>query len=1124
MAEEIKKSLQIDVVLNSQEYIKKAAEASETVENLRAQQKQLDRTTAEGELQYQKYAAQITNARKELRQYQTQAANALRANADSTASIDELSAALSVAERTYKGLSAEFRQTADGKALRDTIKQLRDEYKAANVELGNTAVLVGDYRGAIQDTGVTNELFAEGINDVNGNLNELRQRLRELQNISFAGKSEEEIAKIKSAISDTQTAISDFRNDINGIDTDNLFKNINTGLQTVTSSFVILNTSLAQFGVQSEQINKVNKVFAGLITTVTALNTVYTFLNKNKLSYITTTISAVAATQAENLAKRVNALNSQAQAAGDTLSTATKIRLTATTKLATAAQWLWNAAITANPVGALVVGVAALVTGLYVLIEVLNKQTDAQKAANESMKEYNRITQETESSLEAIRRKREKVASDLDLQARQEILTAKQNGATKQQLAEIEYRNANRQRDAQIELSRQTLKTLEVQLFAARQNIESQRALLDTLKQGTKEYYEQVKAVNALVAAYNGIVDQVNTQFRNIASLQLQQQEADQAFTASTKSNATERANSAADEYEKTLNAQRDFNISRLKAEADYQKTDFATKLKYASQIYELEVETSRKILENQKKSGKLTAAQYQVQLDTLNNQYAEFYNKQAKDSEEFFKSVVKSAYSALDDALDFQFEQIEQKYKDLYKQIENIPPPKPLSGESDEDFKKRLSEYEKFLYNRVELETRLEQQKEKELEKIREQFKQNRVQQIEKEVAKQYRGDLAAFSNNELEKLRVLNVMLKEQIKRKKEAGLDTLKDEELLARNEQQIRLRYYNIDLLKAEDNAKKRYDVRKEYLQRELELFKDNAEKQLEISQELKDLERELLDERIENFQDWTDAVYNMFNSFNSLLDSISDRRLAKYKKDNEEAQKALKKRLDADLISQTQYESELEKLDEAYQENKAKLERQQAKREKALKIFGVVTDTAAGIAKAVAASPLTFGLPWSAFVAATGALQLASIISEPLPQAAKGMYVDGKRHTQGGEIIETEDGEVIITRNAVTPETLPILSRINEAGGGIPFTNSPVSSSVVSGLLSDLSNDPGAIPFNLSDGGYSTRNTGGVNSASTDEVANMLAAAFAEIGIYVTVEDIRKADKNYSQVEDRGNVF
>jgi hypothetical protein len=73
-----------------------------------------------------------------------------------------------------------------------------------------------------------------------------------------------------------------------------------------------------------------------------------------------------------------------------------------------------------------------------------------------------------------------------------------------------------------------------------------------------------------------------------------------------------------------------------------------------------------------------------------------------------------------------------------------------------------------------------------------------------------------------------------------------------------------------------------------------------------------------------------------------------------------------------------------------------IQREQAKEKRKLAVFDkarsaaeIGINTAKGISTAVAASPLTFGLPWSAFVAVTGALQLAQVLATPIPAFAKG---------------------------------------------------------------------------------------------------------------------------------------
>jgi hypothetical protein len=65
---------------------------------------------------------------------------------------------------------------------------------------------------------------------------------------------------------------------------------------------------------------------------------------------------------------------------------------------------------------------------------------------------------------------------------------------------------------------------------------------------------------------------------------------------------------------------------------------------------------------------------------------------------------------------------------------------------------------------------------------------------------------------------------------------------------------------------------------------------------------------------------------------------------------------------------------------AYQEEE-KIKKAQFNRDKAIKIGQIAMDTASGVMKAVSASPLTFGLPWSAFTAGLGIAQAAVVANQ-----------------------------------------------------------------------------------------------------------------------------------------------
>ena len=52
-------------------------------------------------------------------------------------------------------------------------------------------------------------------------------------------------------------------------------------------------------------------------------------------------------------------------------------------------------------------------------------------------------------------------------------------------------------------------------------------------------------------------------------------------------------------------------------------------------------------------------------------------------------------------------------------------------------------------------------------------------------------------------------------------------------------------------------------------------------------------------------------------------------------------------------------------------------------------------------------------------------------------------IDGPRHAQGGTLIEAEGGEAVMTRGAVSLFR-PLLSQLNQIGGGTSFNRSMVS--------------------------------------------------------------------------------
>ena len=214
-----------------------------------------------------------------------------------------------------------------------------------------------------------------------------------------------------------------------------------------------------------------------------------------------------------------------------------------------------------------------------------------------------------------------------------------------------------------------------------------------------------------------------------------------------------------------------------------------------------------------------------------------------------------------------------------------------------------------------------------------------------------------------------------------------------------------------------------------------------------------------------------------------------------KKTTNKKKEILKSRLDAGRISQENYDKQIAQLDAELDKKKAEIARKQAQREKLLRGFDIVLNTAAAIMKNTAQLGLIPAIPVNIATGVLGAVQLATVIAEPLPKAARGRLIKGKSHLQGGTIIEAEGGEAIINKRS-TSMFAPLLSAINEAGGGVPFTR----------------------PY--SDGGYFARNSEQSKNISIEEMRSAFSDAISEIKVYTTIEDIRREDKNYTQIQDR----
>nr|DAQ55719.1 MAG TPA: tail tape measure protein [Caudoviricetes sp.] len=443
------------------------------------------------------------------------------------------------------------------------------------------------------------------------------------------------------------------------------------------------------------------------------------------------------------------------------------------------------------------------------------------------------------------------------------------------------------------------------------------------------------------------------------------------------------------------------------------------------------------------------------------------------------------------------QVKEITDQYRKAIDDLSKLSKPIKTEGMSQEEYDELLKQYEDYEARRVEIAGQLEKALQDKVANIRKEGQDKLIKESDDAISKEYAERLAKASDNDRKRLTLENEALQKQIEARKKAGADTYNEETKLQANLRALKQLDLNTELIENEENARKVFEIRKAYLEAELAAVGDNADKEASIRKQLADSQTQEWQRQIDQFSQYSSKSQDLLSSFNSILSGLDAQRTQEIEQRYSDQEAALANSLEQGLITQEEYNARQVKADKEKEKELAKIERQQAIRDRIASLFKIAIDTATGIMQSVASSPLTGGLPWSAIVGAIGAAQAAAVLAQPLPQAAKGKYIQGPSHANGGVQLEVEGGEAVINKRS-TSMFLPLLSALNQLGGGVPFTR------------------PG------SDGGYTIRSTAPSSAGITaGEMKNTIRDAFAEVKVVATIEDIRREDAKYVDIEAAG---
>lgn len=493
--------------------------------------------------------------------------------------------------------------------------------------------------------------YKQALKEANAELIRVRDTFGETS--AQAIQAAQRVGELKDKIADAKTQAAAFEGG-------GAFRAVTAAASSAAGGFEAATGALALFGAESESVKEAMLKVQAAMALSQGLSSLEeagdAFKNLKAVvvgaytSIITAKTADTTATGANTVAENSNLLTKTKNYVATGLSTVATYAQATATGVVTAAQWLWNAAMTANPIGAFVVAVTALTGGVYLLVDAMATSEAETRAVNKSIDDNAR-------AFEKQKLVAEKSSTALQKNNQYQYDLAKANGASAEELRKLALKH--KEEEAALNLKntmlarstflrqRDTLATLEAN-DASEEQIKKQKKLTeDSWKEFEKQregYYQSKQ----------GILDIERK--NNVERAQEQTNATNKRKEQSDKNAAEEKAKRKSDLEE----------IANIQKEADNYVDDIG---KTARQK-ELEAvdDKNKAKLELLKKYGKDT-----TDLEKVIAEEKRLINKKYDDQEKADRKKQEDDKKAIDaktaqDKIDFlaNFKEEEKKYSDM--------------------------------------------------------------------------------------------------------------------------------------------------------------------------------------------------------------------------------------------------------------------------------------------------------------------------------------------------------------------------------------------------------------------------------------------------------------------------
>lgn len=838
----------------------------------------------------------------------------------------------------------------------------------------------------------------------------------------------EKAGELKDAIADTNQAITNAASDTR------TFDQMSGGIQLAIDGFGLATGAAQMLGISTEDLASIQTKLQAAIAA------------SNAMQSIQNTLQAQSAVM-----QGVNLLQTNLRTAAENMHTAAQGKGTIATAALTAAQWAFNAAANANPIGLIVVIIVAAIAAVWGLVkafeaffgvsdEALKHYAD-QKQALEDLCEANdklidrmkaRGATEAELTTQSLKNKQaEKEAADALFAAASELYDDDED----------EYKEAleaKKKADEDFETSKEDglnylLKIqAEVNAYEREQAIGTLAYKLEIIEAEKKKQLElaELMYLNGELTRkqYEDIVASVNKY------AQIKSDKAKENDNKRVSGRSGNDAKKQAEELKKQVRAGEDALLKivtdSLERQRKEEQLSYSRKLKdlkeKLAKTKDTEVEMRKAI--NRQIEG-LTAEHNQkmAQLEMEGNE------RRNKAEAEVINSHLDIVESGSEEELQWKLKSLSNQHNAELLALQKSEDDKTLTAEQAEEIRINLAE--KYAALREDAE---EEHANKAVEAI-----QKRYAKEQSEADNAYIEQVAALKKRYAQELTEAgdNAAKQTVIKEKYEQDLADIDEQYARQTVQQSISMLEEVLKTEKLSDDERLKYA--EELAKKKAEFEKMTSDAAVEGAQQTVEAEAKAKEKRIANVKQWMQVAADSLNAINDLMGAVYDAKIQKIEEDQEAQEAAgdaeqerISELVEKKVISEEEgearkraAEAKTAKKNEELEKKKAKLKHKQAVWDKANSI------AQAGIATALAITEALPNVVLAAIAGAMGAIQIATILATPIPKYAK-----GTDYHKGGPAIVGDGGvqEVITYRGQswLTPDT-PTLVDIPAGASVIP---------------------------------------------------------------------------------------